>query len=93
MIAIARWRDAALVLLSLEAFLAGLLPAAALYFGLRGVREFQEWLTPQLLQVRLYVWRIRGLTLRVATAIAGPFVWLHSFTAGWHRGLDILAGR
>jgi hypothetical protein len=91
--AIAMWRDAALTLLAIEAIVLGLLPAAALCWGLRRVRRLLQWIRPVLFETRLHVWRIQYQTRRVLNALAAPFLWLQNAVAGLQRALQMLGWR
>jgi len=93
MVDLARWRDAALILLALEALLLGLLLAAATYLGLRGVLRFHERVRPVLSQGHTYTRQIRKITRRIMNVIAAPFVWLQSTIAGLCRTLATLGRR
>jgi len=90
---LANWRDAALILLVLQAFVLGLLPAVALYWGVRGIRRLRQWLRPVLFQTRLYVWRAQHQAHRGLSAVAAPFVWVQSAATGVQRALHILGWR
>lgn len=87
------WRDAALIVLSFEAFWMALAIGAALYFSLRGLRQFQASLSPYVLRVRLYTRQVREITVRMTMAVAAPFIWLRSVQAGVRKALNILSGR
>jgi len=90
---LAAWRDAALILLVVEAFALGLLAAAALYRSLRALRRWTERMRPVLFQARMYAWRTREWTKRAASVVAVPFIWLQSTAHGLLRALDILGRR
>jgi hypothetical protein len=90
---LAMWRDAALILLALEAFVLGLLPAAVLYWSLRGLGRLLERIRPVLFQARMVTWRTRDLTRQAMSALAAPFIWLQSALEGLLRVLDILGWR
>jgi len=87
------WRDAALILLALEALLVGLLLAVALYRSLLGLRWLLERMRPVLSEARTYGWKTREATVRVMGAVAVAFVWLQSTVEGLRRGLDFLRWR
>jgi len=90
---LAMWRDAALILLALPAFVLGLLPAAALYWCVRGTGRFLRWVRPVLFQTRLYVWRAQREVRRGMNVVAAPFVWVQSAAAGVQRALRMLGWR
>ena len=92
-IRLATWRDAALALLAVQAILLTLVPAVALYWGLRGLRRLRQWLRPVLFQTRLHVWKAQHETRRVMNALAAPFVWLQGTVAGLLRMLQMLSRR
>jgi hypothetical protein len=92
-IQLAMWRDAAVILLAIQAIVLGLLPAVALYWSVRGMRRFQRWVRPVLFQTRLYIWRAEHEARRVVNAVAAPFVWVRSTVVGVQRALHILGWR
>jgi hypothetical protein len=92
-IRLAPWRDAALILLAVQAMVLALPLAAGLYWGLRGVRRLREWLRPKLFETRLHVWRIQHGAERVIQAVAATFVWVQSAAAGLRRALQMLGWR
>lgn len=93
MTALSSWRDAAVILLLLEAFILALLVGAALYLAWRGLRQFQGWLVPYLLLARTRTRRFREGIVRVMQAVRAPFIGLHSLRAGLRRAAGILQGR
>jgi len=93
MLALARWRDVAVVLLALETFVWVLAWGVVLYLARRGVLRFQEWLRPYLTLAGGYTRQTQMVVERVAGTICAPFVWLGSAMAGLHRALEILSGR
>jgi len=93
MMALSNWRDAAVILLSLEAFILALLLGAAVYLAWRRLRQLQAWLVPYQLLARTYTRRFREGTVRVMRAVRAPFIGLHSLLAGLRRALRILEGR
>ena len=90
---LARWRDAALLLLAVQAAAVGLLPAVVLYRSIQGLRQLDERLRPLLFESRIRLWRLLSGIRRVADAIVGPFVWLHSVAAGLCHALHRLGWR
>lgn len=90
---LAIWRDAALIVLMVQAIVLGLLPAVALYWGLRGIRRLRQWIRPVLFQTRLYVWRAQHGAQNGLSAVAAPFVWLQSAADGLRQALHMLGWR
>jgi hypothetical protein len=93
MASLARWRDAALLLLVLQAAVLGLLPAVVFYRSIQGLQQLDERLRPVLFELRLRLWRVLSAIRRAADAIAAPFVWLHSVAAGLRGALHHLSWR
>jgi hypothetical protein len=84
------WRDVALVLLIIEAFILGLLPIAILYFAIKGM----NWLTSKarhyLPLARSYVKRIGGVTERTSEMASAPLIESYvsvAYVRGGWRGL------
>jgi len=92
-IRLATWRDAALIVLILQAVVLGLLPAVAFFWCLRGIRRLRQWMRPVLFQTRLYVWRVQHQARRGMNAAAAPFVWLQSAAVGVQQALHMLGWR
>lgn len=92
-IAIASWRDAALIVLAAEAVVLILPPAVALYWGLGQLRKLSQGMRPILFQTRLHVWKAQHGIVRVLQGMAAPFVWLQSTVAGLQRALEKLGWR
>lgn len=90
---LAHWRDIAVIFLATQGLLVGVLVFLALYFALRGLRQFQRQLRPALFQVGLYVWRIGQVSRRATDAVARPFIELHSSVVGLRRTLEAWRGR
>jgi hypothetical protein len=90
---VATWRDVALILLAAQAIVLGLLSAAGLYYGLRGVQRLRQWIRPILFEARVSVWKVQQQAVRVIRAVAAPFVWMQSVGAGLHRVLEMLGWR
>jgi hypothetical protein len=84
------WRDVALVLLIIEAFIMGLLPLVILYFAIKGM----NWLTSKarhyLPLARSYVTRVEEVTKRTSEIASLPLIKSYASIAyvrgGW-RGL------
>jgi hypothetical protein len=93
MATLARWRDAALLLLAVEAAVAGLLPAVVLYRSVQGLQRLDKRLRPVLFELRMRLWRFLSVTRRVVDAIAAPFLWLYSVAAGLRHALHHLGWR
>jgi len=90
---LARWRDAALILLTLEALLLGVPLLIALYQGLRGLAWLQERVIPILFDLRVYVEKVKEITVRITSSVAAALIWLHSVLTGLRRVLDNLCWR
>ena len=65
------WRDAALILLCLEAFVLMLIPGAIFFFAQKYLRRFRHWLRLPILRVYVYTLRVQNITLRVSNGIVG----------------------
>jgi len=87
------WRDLALVLLVLEAFVIDLGAAVVLYFVLTRLRRAQVWIGPRLRLAARYARRSRVVFRRAMTATAAPFVGLQATAAGLRRVLAALGER
>jgi len=93
MTALGSWRDAAVILLSLEAFILALLVGAALYLAWRGLRQLQARLAPYLLLARISARRARNVTVRFMGTLGASFVWLRCLGEGLRRAFGILGRR
>jgi hypothetical protein len=87
------WRDAALILLSVEALLAGAAVGLVLYASLRGRAQLRPPLRSWLFQVRLGTWKVCQTVNQAMRALAAPFVWWHSVVEGFRRALQVLGWR
>lgn len=87
------WRDMSLVLLAIEALLAGLPVAVILGAGLQRLRRLMARMRAVLFQARMYAWRAGEGTRRAMGIVAAPFIWLQSTVHGLRRALDILGWR
>ncbi len=67
---LAPWRDAAVVLLVIEAGLLALVPAVAFFFVLKAVRAVKRWIRMPLLRAQVWALRIQNSVMRSTTAIA-----------------------
>ncbi len=94
---LAPWRDAAIVLLVLEACVIALVPGIAFFFILKGVRAVKRWLRPPLLNAQMWAQRIQHGTTRVADAVANVPISIESSAVRSSvaaRGIvDFLLGR
>jgi hypothetical protein len=84
------WRDVALVLLIIEAFIMGLLPLVILYFAIKGM----NWLTSKaryyLPLARSYVTRVEEATKRSSEMASAPLIESYvsiAYVRGGWRGL------
>lgn len=87
------WRDAAVILLMLEAMALALLPGLLLYRSWPAVRQLHRRLPTWLFRTRLIISRIQRLTQRTMYRVAMPFVWLRSTVEGVHQALKHLSWR
>jgi len=90
---LAAWRDAALILLVVQAFALGLALLAALFWSWRALRRLEGCLRPLLLRARLELWRFDTVIQQALRAIAAPFVWLGSLASGLRRALEVFGRR
>jgi hypothetical protein len=90
---LATWRDVALVLLAVEALLAGLPVALILGASLQRLRRLMTGMRTVLFQARMYTWRKGEVTRRAMGIVAAPFIWLQSTVHGLSRARDILGWR
>ena len=75
---LAPWRDLSIIWLVLPTMIILLLPGAAFYFALRGVRYVNRWLRVPLLTAQLWALRIQTGTLRASNAICEVPIKLYS---------------
>lgn len=80
--ALAPWRDAALILLCLEAFILGLVPLAVMYLVNRGVRWLVVRVRPFFRAVRARTDPAMTFAQRAMDKVASPFIAWHSWRAG-----------
>ena len=78
---LAPWRDLALILLCLEAFILMLIPGAIFFFAQKYLRQFRKWLRLPLLRVYVYTLRVQNVTLRASNAIVGIPIGVQSLGA------------
>jgi len=76
------WRNVALLLLAVEAFLIGLPIALAFSLALRGMGQFERRIRLILPTAYERVRRAERITRSVAQAIVAPFIWASSVAAG-----------
>ncbi len=67
---LAPWRDLAIVLLVIEAFIMVLVPGIIVFFVIKGVRAVKRWLRPLLLNAQVWALRIQLGTTRGMNAVA-----------------------
>ncbi len=79
--ALAPWRDAALILLCLEAFVLMLVPGAIFFFAQKYLRRFRRWLRTPILRVYVYTLRAQNLTMRATDGIVQVPIKLHMLGA------------
>ncbi len=75
--ALAPWRDAAVILLCLEAFVFMLVPGVIFFFAQKYLRRFRHWLRTPILRVYVYVLRAQNITMRATDGIANVPIKLH----------------
>jgi hypothetical protein len=68
------WRDLAVVLLALEAFVLGLIPAIVLFFAVRGMLWVIRKLRAVFPTIRGYFGRAAGISQRASHKIAAPVI-------------------
>jgi len=76
------WRNAALLLLAIEAFLIGLPIALAFSLALRDMGQFERKIKLILPTAYERVRRVERMTRSVAEAIVAPLIWTSSVAAG-----------
>jgi hypothetical protein len=80
-VTLTHWRDLAVILLVLEAFILALVPGAILFFTIRGV----GWLRKQLLAAapvaQGYARKAAQMTTRVSDQVVQPIVSAHATSA------------
>jgi hypothetical protein len=87
---LADWRDAALIVLMVEALLGVAVVGVVLFQGLRGLLQLIERLRPVLFEARLGTWKVCDRINHATRVVVGPFVWLHSVAEGARHVLQIL---
>ena len=78
---LAPWRDLSIMWLVLLTMLILLVPGAAFFFALRGVRYVKRWLRVPLLHAQLWALRIEAGTRRASNAICEVPIRLYSTSA------------
>jgi hypothetical protein len=79
-------RDISLLLLCFEAFIIMLVPGAAAYFTVRGLRYLQREVPMWLAWVRDKVLLVNRVTHTGADRVAAPFIWVESRAHGVREG-------
>jgi hypothetical protein len=67
---LAPWRDAALILLAIEAMLIAVVPLVVTFYLVKGVRAVKRWVRPLLVNAQLWALRIQRGTTRTMDAAA-----------------------
>jgi hypothetical protein len=67
---LAPWRDAAIVLLALEAMVIMVVPGFVVYFALKGVRALKRGIRQPLVNAQLWALRIQRGTTRTMDTVA-----------------------
>ena len=78
---LAPWRDLSIIWLIVPAVLMLLVPGAAFFFALRGVRYVNRWLRVPLLTAQLWALRIQTGTQRASNAICQVPIKFYSTSA------------
>lgn len=71
---LANWRDLAVVLLALEAFVFSLVPAVILYFGVRGMIRLLKLVRTYAPMVQGYFRRAAEVSDRVSRRVVSPII-------------------
>lgn len=87
------WRNAAVLLLTVEAFLIGLPIALLSYIALRGMGQFEKRIKLLLIIAYERVRRAERITRSVTDAIVAPFIWAPSVAAGVFHVMRTLTSR
>ncbi|MGE5138091.1 MAG: hypothetical protein ACM3JD_01405 [Rudaea sp.] len=90
---LAPWRDVALMLLCLEAFVLMLVPGVIFYFAQKYLRKFRHWLRMPILRVYVYALRAQNLTLRASNSVVGVPIGMRAFSARLRTTAARLVGR
>ncbi len=70
---LAPWRDAAIILLAIEAMVIGIVPLVASFYLVKGVRAVKRSVRPVLVNAQLWTLRIqRGITRTMDSAASVP---------------------
>ena len=90
---LANWRDLAVVLLVIEAFIMSLVPAAILYLAVRGM----SWVLQQLRQlaprVQGYFRKAAQVTDQVSHKVSAPIIGVSAASAQFSRWFSALSSR
>ncbi len=84
------WRDLAIILLAAEAFLLSLIPAAILYFALRGMSSLIRKLRSVAPTVQGYFRKAATITEEASQRISAPVIRISATAAqlrGWRSAL------
>ncbi|HID87826.1 MAG TPA: hypothetical protein EYP55_10700 [Anaerolineae bacterium] len=88
------WRNVALLLLIVEAFLLSLPLLAALFFSIRGMRQLRARMVPYFPPVRTRVSQVERATVLVSRGLVTPPILAISLATGLLRGLQVaITGR
>ncbi len=87
------WRNVALLLLAVEAFLIGLPIALAFSLALRGMGQFERRIKLFLPVAYERVRRAERITQSVADVIVAPLIWASSVAAGMSYAIRRLASK
>lgn len=78
---LANWRDLAMILLVLEAFIFGLIPGVILFFAVRGMLALIRKLRTLFPQVQSYFHKANTITRQVSDRVAAPVMAAHAASA------------
>lgn len=87
------WRNMALLLLAIEAFLIGLPVGLAFFLAIRGLGQLEARIKLFLPTAHERVRRVEMVTHSVAEAIVAPLIWVSSVVAGVFHVIRRLASK
>jgi hypothetical protein len=75
-------RDIALIILIVEAFVLILVPAALLFYAIRGMKALRQWLDPWIPIAQDKLASVAHTTHTVSETVVGPYI---NFASRWQR--------
>lgn len=87
------WRDLAVVLLALEAFVFSLIPAALLYLAVRGMAWVLKQLRTLAPKVQSYFCKAAQMADQASGRVAAPIIAVNTASAQLNRWLSSLSPR